>query len=156
MDKLYIIEYKAFQPIHETNIIGSDPITKKDDKTGVVVTMIKKESINNVSLNVIIENPNNIENIITGSLEIPFPSENNVKSQIVKINNVIELILSIRAIGGEPAPAPIILKTPSETDFITVSRKTFADRVRGDSTRYSISSNRTNQGKSTNQTKLNT
>jgi len=157
MDKLFIIEYKAFQPIHETNIICSEPITKKDDKTGIVVTMIKKENNTNVSLNVIVENPNNIVNTITGSLEIPFPTENNVKSQIVKINNVIELILSIRSLGGQVENA-IPLKTPTENDFITVSRKTFADRVKGDliisSSKYT--SAKSGQTTKSPQTKLNT
>ena len=136
MDKLYIVEYKAFQPIHETNIIGSDPITKKDDKSGVVVTMIKKDYVNgSVGISLIIENPNNIENIITGNLEVPFPSENNVKSQIVKINNVIELVLSVKVLSAqtEPPSKPVAIKPPTENDFITVSRKTFADRVKGES-----------------------
>ena len=143
-NRLYIVEYKAFQPIHETNIIGSDPITKKDDKTGIIVTMIKRiRSDNTIVLSVIVENPNSIENTITGNLEIPFPSENNVRSQIVKINNVIDLVLIVRSITEETNVTTSSNSTNinstnnrqqnSSEDFITVSRKTFADRVKTDS-----------------------
>jgi hypothetical protein len=125
-----MIEYKAFQPIPETNILGLEPIIKKDDATGVLITMIKKECVNSVSLSIIIENPNNIDNIITGNLEIPFPSDYGVKSQMIKINNVIEFVLSKKLIGLQELRdvAPV---SNQDDKFITVSRKTFADRVRG-------------------------
>jgi len=148
MSKLYIIEYKAFQPITEMNILGLEPIIKKDDATGVLITMIKKDcENNNVSLSIIVENPNNVGNIITGNLEIPFPIENNVKSQIVKINNVIEFILSTKLINSQESikdGASLVASSnvkdikdvkdgsnAKDESFITVSRKTFADRVRG-------------------------
>ena len=86
MNTLFIVEYKAFlQPIHETNIIGSEPVSKKNDINGVCITMIKRDVDTNISaLNVIIENPNNVNNIITGNLESPFPMESGVKSNIFK------------------------------------------------------------------------
>jgi hypothetical protein len=128
-----MIEYKAFQPIPETNILGLEPILKKDDATGILITMLKKESTHNVVLNIIVENPNNIDNIITGNLEVPFPAENGVKSQIVKINNVIEFVLSTKLIGAQEVKesSAIVANNTQDEKFITVSRKTFADRVRG-------------------------
>jgi len=133
MSSLYVIEYKAFQQysVHETNILGADPITKKSDN-GVVITMMRLDRENTSSvLNIIIENPNNINDIITGNLQIPFPSEENIKSQIIRINNVIEIVLSIQ--NAKAAIAKNIEKNSSSDDFITVGKKTFADRVKGDS-----------------------
>ena len=133
MNTLFIVDYKAFlQPIHETNIIGSDPVSKKNDTNGVCITMIKKDINESLSvLNLIIENPNNVSNIITGNLEIPFPVDSGVKSNIFKINDVIELVLSHRVVNTYPNK-PVISDTAPLNEFIEVSKKTFADRVRGE------------------------
>lgn len=133
MNTLFIVEYKAFlQPIHETNIIGSDPFSKKNDANGVCITMIKRDVDSTLSvLNLIIENPNNASNIITGNLEIPFPVDNGVKSNIFKINDVIELVLSRRVVSTYPN-RPVVSEAAPLNDFIEVSKKTFADRVRGE------------------------
>jgi len=134
MNTLFIIEYKAFlQPIHETNIVGSEPVSKKNESTGVCLTMIKRDIDSTLStLNLIIENPNNISNVITGTLEIPFPSDNGVKSNIIKINDVIELVLSRRLVNTYPNRSAAAIVTDASHEFIEVAKKTFADRVRGD------------------------
>ena len=104
MTTLFIVEYKAFQPINETNIIGHDPITKKDDATGVLITMTKRQlDTSSAVFNIIVENPNNVPNTITGNLEVPFP-EKNGKTQIIKINNVIEFMLSVKYIEDITTP----------------------------------------------------
>lgn len=134
MTTLFIVEYKAFQPIHETNILGNDPITKKDDATGIIITMTKRllADNNGAVFNIIIENPNNIPNTITGNLEIPFP-EKNVKSQIIKINNIIEFLLIAKSFQENEMQTTAPIEAPNKNnvdDFITVPKKTFADKVR--------------------------
>jgi len=143
MTTLFIVEYKAFQPINETNIIGHDPITKKDDATGVLITMTKRQlGDSSAVFNIIVENPNNVPNTITGNLEIPFP-EKNTKTPIIKINNVIEFMLSVKYIQDTPTEMATnssnvsnttlnntLSNTSSSDGFIPANKKTFADKVK--------------------------
>lgn len=146
MTTLFIVEYKAFQPINETNILGHDPITKKDDATGVLITMTKRQLDNSSAVfNIIVENPNNVPDTITGNLEVPFPKKNE-KTPIVRINNVIEFMLSVKYIqdNATPPSVPVMAKATAtlsnalvdnipNDDFIPANKKTFADKVKNSS-----------------------
>lgn len=74
--------------IERVAITDLEAIVKKG-RDGVIISMMATPEFK--SINIIIENPENAKNIITGSLEIPFPDEG--ETAIQTINGIIALQL---------------------------------------------------------------
>jgi hypothetical protein len=89
-EEIKFIDYKMFGGalVERSAVIDNDPIVKR--KNGVVVSFSSiGEDFSGIRL--IIENPENVEGIIVGTLEIPFPKDGDNK--ILVIPNIIELRL---------------------------------------------------------------
>ena len=81
-------EGNASSIIERVAVTDLEAIVKKG-RDGVIISMMATPEFK--SINIIIENPENAKNIITGSLEIPFPDEG--ETPIQTINGVIALQL---------------------------------------------------------------
>jgi hypothetical protein len=121
-DEVKVIDYKMFggSLVERSAIRDYDPIVKKKD--GVVVSFSPTgEDFSGIRL--IIENPENVEGIIVGTLEIPFPKDG--ENKILVIPNIIELRLFN---GSQPS-----ILTQSGVSYSTphhYKQQTLADRLK--------------------------
>jgi hypothetical protein len=121
-DEVKVIDYKMFggSLVERSAVRDHDPIVKKKD--GIVVSFSPiGEDFSGIRL--IIENPENVEGVIVGTLEIPFPKDGDNK--ILVIPNVIELKLFNGSPPSTLAPSGVsVAYTPYK------QQQTLADRLK--------------------------
>ena len=125
---LFGIDYKLFggQALERTITRDvTETIIKKNRENGVIISISIDSTFTKIIL--IIENPNNLDGIIVGTLEIPFPDLDKL-GKILSIPGVIDIRLF--KCNGTPPPLSSpssAFSPPAKSDYY---KETMADKIK--------------------------